>query len=152
MIVKIVVKPRITVSSRVKNIIIPKYKNFKSKPSRRIGKMNVKKTSAEPGSGWRVIRITGMRIMTPTIKISRVFFRSVWIILKNFDRNKAVHNFANSVGWKLIGPIIYQDLAPPLSDPNMNRLSNSIIEMKYKTVEIESVSYTHLTLPTISCV
>jgi hypothetical protein len=79
-----------------------------------------------------------MSIMTPTIKISRVFFRSVWIILKNFARNKAVHNFANSVGWKLIGPIIYQDLAPPLSDPNMNRLSNSIIEMKYKTVEIES--------------
>ena len=135
---EIAVKPKISVSNRVKNIIIPKYKNLKSKPSRKIGKINAKKTNAEPGSGWRVIRVIGTRIITPTIKISRVFFRSVWIILKNFARNKAVHNFANSVGWKLIGPIIYQDLAPPLSAPKMNRLDNSIAEIKYKNGVIVS--------------
>jgi hypothetical protein len=46
-----------------------------------------------------------------------------------------VLSFASSVGWKLIGPIRYHDLAPPLSTPNINRLSNNIIEVKYNKGE-----------------
>jgi hypothetical protein len=49
-----------------------------------------------------------------------------------------VLSFASSVGWKLIGPIRYHDLAPPLSTPNINRLSNNIIEVKYNNGEILS--------------
>ena len=73
-----------------------------------------------------------------TIKISLVLFKSVWIILKNLAKNKAVLSFASSVGWKLIGPIRYHDLAPPRSTPNINRLSNNKIETKYNSRAILS--------------
>ena len=53
------------------------------------------------------------------------------MILKNFDKNKAVPNFASSLGWKLIGPSAYHDLAPPLSAPKINRPSRRIIDKKY---------------------
>ena len=72
----------------------------------------------------------GTKIIALTIIISLILLRSVWIILKNFARNKAVHNLANSVGWKLIGPNMNQDFAPPLSTPKKKRLTNKIKDKK----------------------
>ena len=96
-----------------------------------MGKINAKKTIADPGSGWRVIKIIGISIIRKTIIISLNLLRSVWMMLKNFAKKIAVHNLLNSVGWKLIGPIINQDFAPPLSTPNKKRPKSVKIENKY---------------------
>ena len=44
-------KLKTSVRIKINKIIIPKQKNLKSRPSRKIGKINAKKTIAEPGSG-----------------------------------------------------------------------------------------------------
>ena len=72
----------------------------------------------------------GTKIMAPTKIMSLILLRSVWIILRNFAKNSAVHNLANSVGWKLTGPNIYQDFAPPLSTPKKKRLINNTKDKK----------------------
>ena len=72
----------------------------------------------------------GIKTMVPTKIISLVLLRSVWIILKNFAKNSAVHNLANSDGWKLTGPNMYQDFAPPLSTPKKKRLISEIKDKK----------------------
>ena len=45
-------KSKIRVSINTDNIVNPKKKNLKSRPSRKIGNINALKTNAEPGSGW----------------------------------------------------------------------------------------------------
>ena len=98
-------------------------------PSLIIGNINAKKINAEPGSGWTVVSIRGIIMIINTINMSLLLFKSVWMILKNFDKNKAVPNFANSLGWKLKGPIEYHDFAPPLSTPKMKRPIRRKIEI-----------------------
>ena len=93
--------------------------------------MKAKKINAVPGSGWIVVRIRGTSIIINTTIISLLLFKSVWIMLKNFDKNKAVPNLASSLGWKLIGPRAYHDFAPPLSTPKINKPIRSIIDKKY---------------------
>ena len=88
-----------------------------SSPSRIKTKKSPKKTNADPGSGWKTIKITGIKISSETLKRYFALRISVWIPLKKSATIRDVVIFTNSAGCKLNPPIVYQDVAPEIFCP-----------------------------------
>ena len=95
-------------------------RNLIFRPSLNMGNKKAKKIIADPGSGCIEIRTIGTIITNEIKNKSLVLEISVWIILRDFAKNRLVVILTNSEGWKLINPRLYQDLAPPAFMPKKN--------------------------------
>ena len=119
---------RARMKKKIRPIITNKKITFN--PSLNKTKKNPTKTRAVPGSGWRMIRIIGSVITKPIWNKDLIFLRSTWISLKILDTAKAVVTLANSEGWSPIPPKVYQDVAPDIFFPKMNKPIKDKIDIK----------------------